>query len=85
MAKQMGVPFGYLCSGTNINDITYRVMKTGKFHKSDKMERTLSEALNIQLVRTVRGTIHRLGAPNYVRVPFGKSLAHNWRSTAVQF
>jgi threonine synthase len=51
MAKLMGVPLGKLCSGVNINDITHRVMQTGKFHKSQAMEKTLSEAINIQLVR----------------------------------
>lgn len=50
MAKKMGLPIGKLCAGTNINDIVYRVMQTGEFHKSDRMERTLSEAINIQLV-----------------------------------
>jgi len=50
MVKKMGIPLGYLCSGTNINDITDRVIKTGKFYKSEAMERTLSEAINIQLV-----------------------------------
>lgn len=49
MAKCMGVPLGMLCAGVNVNDITYRVVKTGKFYKSDKMEMTLSEAINIQL------------------------------------
>lgn len=52
MAKKMGIPIGKLCVGTNINDITYRVMQTGEFYKSERMERTLSEAINIQLVRT---------------------------------
>ena len=51
MAKKMGLPLGFLCSGTNINDITTRVMETGKYHKSESMYRTLSEAINIQLVR----------------------------------
>ena len=50
MAKRMGVPLGMISSGVNINDITYRVMKTGKFHKSDVMEKTLSDAINIQQV-----------------------------------
>ena len=52
MAKKMGIPLGILCSGTNVNDITYRVMQTGKYYKSDTMQRTLSEAINIQMVRT---------------------------------
>lgn len=51
IAKLIGVPIGMLCCGTNINDITYRVMETGKFHKSDAMKKTLSDAINIQLVR----------------------------------
>ena len=42
MAKRMGVPLGIICNGVNINDITYRVTKTGKFYKSDAMEKTLS-------------------------------------------
>lgn len=51
IAKRMGLPFAKLGAGCNINDITHRTMSTGKFHKSDAMLRTLSEALNIQLVR----------------------------------
>lgn len=50
MAKLMGLPLGMISNGVNINDITDRVMKTGKFHKSDAMEKTLSDAINIQLV-----------------------------------
>ena len=49
MAKKMGLPIGRLCAGTNINDITHRAMQTGMFHRSDKMEQTLSEAINIQV------------------------------------
>lgn len=51
MAKKMGVPLGKLCAGTNVNDIVFRVVQTGEFHKSNEMKRTLSEAINIQLVR----------------------------------
>lgn len=51
MTKKMGVPIGKLCAGTNINDILFRAVETGKFHKSETMERTLSEAINIQMVR----------------------------------
>ncbi|CAB9510197.1 Threonine synthase-like 2 [Seminavis robusta] len=49
MAKQMGIPLGLCISGVNVNDITDRVTRTGQFHKSAAMERTLSEAINIQL------------------------------------
>jgi threonine synthase len=51
MGKLIGVPLGHLCSGVNINDITHRVMESGQFHKSDAMLRTLSDAINIQVVR----------------------------------
>lgn len=50
MAKKMGVPLGKFCSGVNANDIFARTVKTGQFHKNPTMHRTLSEALNIQLV-----------------------------------
>jgi len=49
MAKKMGLPLGRLQSGCNANDITARVMKTGAFHKSEKMLKTLSDAINIQI------------------------------------
>jgi len=49
MAKKMGVPIGTLCAGVNINDISHRVIQSGKFHKSARMEKTLSEAINIQV------------------------------------
>jgi hypothetical protein len=53
MVKKMGIPLGMLCSGVNANDITDRVMKTGKFYKSDGVKRTLSEAINVQVVCTL--------------------------------
>ena len=51
IAKNIGVPLGFLCSGVNVNDITHRVMQTGKFYKSNAMEKTLSDAINVQVVR----------------------------------
>ena len=51
MAKKMGLPIGMLCAGVNINDITYRTFVDGNFHRSDRMEKTLSDAINIQVVR----------------------------------
>ena len=50
MAKKMGVPIGKLCAAVNINDISHRVIESGKFHKSERMEKTLSDAINIQVV-----------------------------------
>eukprot|EP00979_Chaetoceros_neogracilis_P013719 scaffold4037_cov265-Chaetoceros_neogracile.AAC.1 len=49
MAKKMGVPIGKLCAGVNINDITFRAIEKGEFYKSPRMEKTLSEAINIQV------------------------------------
>ena len=50
MAKRMGLPIGKLCAGVNINDITHRVIQDGKFYKSERMLKTLSDAINIQVV-----------------------------------
>lgn len=50
MAKKMGLPIGMLCAGVNENDITHRTFQTGKFHKSTTMKKTLSDAINIQIV-----------------------------------
>lgn len=49
MSKKMGLPLGKLCVGTNVNDITHRAIQSGKFHRSDEMKQTLSEAINIQV------------------------------------
>jgi len=48
MAKQMGIPIGRLYCGVNINDITHRVIDRGEFHQQ-KIEKTLSEALNVEV------------------------------------
>jgi threonine synthase len=49
MAVKMGLPVRKLVAAVNANDITHRVMSTGRFHPSDNdtMVRTLSEAINI--------------------------------------
>jgi hypothetical protein len=52
MAKKMGLPLRLMCAGVNANDITHRAFQNGEFHKSPKMIKTLSDAINIQLVRT---------------------------------
>jgi threonine synthase len=49
MAKKIGVPIRKLCAGVNINDITHRAIEKGEFHTSPRMEKTLSEAINIQV------------------------------------
>jgi threonine synthase len=50
IARRMGLPIRKYCLAVNANDITHRVMQTGQFHKSDAMIKTLSDAINIQLV-----------------------------------
>ncbi len=50
MAKKMGLPIRKLCASVNINDITHRAIEKGEFHKSARMEKTLSDAINIQVV-----------------------------------
>ncbi|CAK9075424.1 unnamed protein product [Durusdinium trenchii] len=49
MARQMGLPIRCLIAGVNQNDITYRTISTGCFHRSDCMFKTLSDAINIQV------------------------------------
>ena len=49
MSKKMGLPLGKICVGTNVNDVTHRAIQTGKFHRSDEMKQTLSEAITIQV------------------------------------
>lgn len=50
IARQMGLPIRKFCAAVNANDITHRAMQTGKFHKSSAMIKTLSDAINIQIV-----------------------------------
>lgn len=49
MARQMGLPLRRLVAGTNSNDITHRTFSAGAFHRSERMEKTLSDAINIQV------------------------------------
>jgi threonine synthase len=49
MSQLMGLPIRKLVAAVNINDIMYQTINYGTFHKSPRMERTLSEAINIQV------------------------------------
>lgn len=50
MAKQMGLPIGFLIAGVNVNDFTNIAFTTGLLAKTtEPMKMTLSEAMNIQL------------------------------------
>lgn len=49
MARQMGLPIRRLVAGVNSNDITHRTFSKGEFHRSACMEKTLSDAINVQV------------------------------------
>jgi len=49
MAKHCGLPVGMITAATNANDITHRCFSEGDFSRSKTMEKTLSDAINIQL------------------------------------
>ncbi|CAE8629682.1 unnamed protein product [Polarella glacialis] len=49
MARQMGLPLRRLVAGVNSNDIAHRTIESGEFHRSEHMEKTLSDAINIQV------------------------------------
>ena len=49
MSQLMGLPIRKLVAAVNINDIMYQTINYGTFHKSARMERTMSEAINIQV------------------------------------
>mmetsp|Transcript_2637 Transcript_2637/g.4909 ORF Transcript_2637/g.4909 Transcript_2637/m.4909 type:complete len:533 (-) Transcript_2637:61-1659(-) len=68
MAKQMGVPIGRLCAGVNVNDITHRAIQKGEFHKSDRMEKTLSDAINIQVPYNFERILFYLSDGNHAQV-----------------
>jgi threonine synthase len=68
MAKKMGVPFGTFSAAVNVNDITHRVIQTGKFHKSDSMIMTLSEAINIQLPYNFERILYYLSEGETTRI-----------------
>lgn len=65
MIKKCGLPIGKLCAGVNINDITDRVIQSGKFHKSKRMEKTLSEAINIQVPYNFERLLYYLSDQNH--------------------
>ena len=49
ISKKSGLPIGTICAGVNANDITHRTFSDGNFTKSERMEKTLSDAINIQV------------------------------------
>eukprot|EP00984_Skeletonema_dohrnii_P012381 scaffold5017_cov105-Skeletonema_dohrnii-CCMP3373.AAC.4 len=73
MAKQMGVPIGKLYCGVNINDITHRVIDRGEFHQQ-KIEKTLSEALNVEVPYNFERILFYLTGGN-------ESLVKGWLET----
>lgn len=68
MTKKMGLPLGFLASGVNVNDMTFRVVTTGKFHRSESMLKTLSDAINIQVPYNFERLLFYLTDQNHERV-----------------
>ena len=48
LCKRRGLPLGALCAATNVNDISYRAISRGDFSRAPAMQKTLSDAINIQ-------------------------------------
>jgi len=68
IAKKCGLPLGTLCAGVNVNDIVFRAFQTGKYHKSQQMLHTLSDAINIQLPYNFERLLFYLTDSNHVLV-----------------
>ena len=79
MAKKLlGVPISTIVCACNVNDTTYQVMeKTGLIQRpspSAKMQKTLSDAINIQLPYNLERLLFYLTGGNH-------QLLHDWYST----
>ena len=69
MAKKMKVPIGRLSAGVNVNDVTWRFIRTGVLEKDDQpMKKTLSEAINIQVPYNLERLLFYLTSGNYQQV-----------------
>jgi threonine synthase len=71
MAKKIGVPFGNLCAGVNINDFTHRAFSTGKVQKpksGEPMKPSLSDAINIQLPYNLERLLFYLTGQDHAQV-----------------
>jgi threonine synthase len=68
MCHQMGLPIRKLVAAVNINDITHQAIQHGTFHRSEHMQRTLSEAINIQVPYNFERLLYYLSNENDVLV-----------------
>jgi threonine synthase len=68
-SKRMGLPIHRLVAAVNRNNITDRVITTGKYYKSNVMHRTLSEAINIHVPYNFEPMLNyvRDEDPTYIR------------------
>ena len=67
----MGVPFGILCAGVNINDVTHRAFSTGLVRRpteDERMKQSLSDAINIQLPYNLERLLFYLTDENHDQV-----------------
>jgi threonine synthase len=71
MAKKIGVPFGNLCAGVNVNDFTHRAFSNGKVQKpisGEPMKPSLSDAINIQLPYNLERLLFYLTDQDHIQV-----------------
>jgi threonine synthase len=68
MCQKMGLPIRKLVAAVNINDITHQAIQHGTFHRSEYMQRTLSEAINIQVPYNFERLLYYLSNENDVLV-----------------
>lgn len=71
MAKKIGIPFGNLCAGVNVNDFTHRAFSTGKVQKprsGEPMKPSLSDAINIQLPYNLERLLFYLTGQDHTQV-----------------
>ena len=71
MCHKMGLPIRKLVAAVNINDITHQAIQYGNFHRSEHMQRTLSEAINIQVPYNFERMLYYLSNEDHV-------LVHQW-------
>jgi threonine synthase len=68
MCKMMGIPIRKIIAACNVNDITHQTIQYGTFHRSEHMQRTLSEAINIQVPYNFERMLYYLTNQNDVLV-----------------
>eukprot|EP00532_Pseudo-nitzschia_australis_P013810 CAMPEP_0168209638 /NCGR_PEP_ID=MMETSP0140_2-20121125/2734_1 /TAXON_ID=44445 /ORGANISM="Pseudo-nitzschia australis, Strain 10249 10 AB" /LENGTH=290 /DNA_ID=CAMNT_0008136167 /DNA_START=3 /DNA_END=872 /DNA_ORIENTATION=- len=71
MAKKLGIPFGILSAGVNVNDFTHRAFSTGLVKRpaqGECMKTSLSDAINIQLPYNLERLLYYLTGEDHDQV-----------------